>query len=73
MKTIKCDICWIELGKELSRAEYGGWSSITTTQYQPSGFYVDTAEPKINDMCLDCWNHIAKAQNEAIKQLKPSQ
>lgn len=70
MKTIKCDICGTELGKELSRAEWGGWWVCERTEYPWAWFYVNSREEQISDVCLDCWNKIAVAQNTVIKEIK---
>ncbi len=66
MKIITCDICKKEFGHSVSH--------MMQPMYSPaqfagdSGFFV--SERSSSDICNDCYNKIAKAQNKAIEDIK---
>ena len=65
MKIINCDLCKKDMGRNV------GLYSITMPKYQSSefdsGFYMKP-ERGDADICLECWNKIAEAQNKVIEE-----
>jgi hypothetical protein len=70
MKTITCDLCNRELGKQVDVGNFISWGR--GTQFNPyeidAGFY--TREKTISDLCSECYIKIAEAQNKVIEELK---
>lgn len=64
MKTYYCDICKKEMGHNVSFGH----------KYHQSDFSIDGGfyykEQADSDVCADCYNRIAKAQEEEIKKIK---
>jgi hypothetical protein len=67
MKVITCDICKKEFGKNV------GLKFCSSPKYLESdfdnGFYIGGFKPNNADICLDCWNKIAEAQNKAVEEI----
>lgn len=71
MKTIKCDLCKREIGKEV---DYGSFISLGSgTNYRSSDFFdsgIVYKEKTISDLCSECFIKIAEAQNKIIEEIR---
>ena len=67
MKNYICDVCGKKFGQQVG--------SFMAPIYTPSDFTVDSGFYSVmateRDVCTDCFNVIADAQDRAIKKLRP--
>jgi hypothetical protein len=67
MKTYSCDICGKQFGHNVGFVAFG------QPQYTPGDFQYDSGffrtQRSDADICNDCYNAIAEAQEKAIKKL----
>lgn len=70
MRTIKCDLCKRELGKEVDIGNFIGWGSgAKYSPYEIDSGFIHT-ERTINDLCSECFIKIADAQNKVIEEIR---
>ena len=72
MKTIKCDLCKRELGKEVDIGSFISWDKGSEAQFYPDDLCIDSGFQKqtISDICSKCFKKIAEAQNKAIEEIR---
>jgi hypothetical protein len=74
MKTIKCDVCGRELGKEVDIGNFISWGG--SCDYRPSDFMdsgIIYQEKRISDICSECFKKIAEGQKKVIEDIRNNQ
>lgn len=65
MKIITCDLCKKDMGLTV------GWKTVTVPKYLEHDFSMSVGYGREeSDICTDCWNEIAEAQNKAVENIK---
>jgi len=70
MRTIKCDLCGREIGKEVDTGSFISLGS--GCKFRPNDFYdngICYQEKTISDLCSECFRKIADAQNKAVEEI----